>query len=89
VRRLYYDMLDEASHRGIERREAQTPLELAPALDTAFGPPTPTRITQMFGDARYGAITPSAGDVKALRDEWDRAKHSRGQWERPEEASST
>jgi hypothetical protein len=82
VRRLYYDMLDEASHRNIHRREAQTPLELAPALDAAFGPPTPMRITAMFDDARYGGLTPAAGDVKALRDEWDRARHSRDRWER-------
>ncbi|MGE0058262.1 MAG: DUF4129 domain-containing protein [Dehalococcoidia bacterium] len=77
VRRLYYDMLDEASHRNIRRRDAQTPLELAPALDAAFGPPTPTRITTMFDDARYGGITPREVDVKTLREEWERAKREK------------
>lgn len=77
VRRLYYDMLDEASHRNIRRRDAQTPLELAPALDAAFGPPTPTRITTMFDDARYGGTTPREVDVKTLREEWERAKREK------------
>jgi hypothetical protein len=81
VRRLYYDMLDEASHHDIHRREAQTPMELAPALDAAFGPPTPTRITAMFDDARYGGLTPSEAEVKALREEWERARRSRDRWE--------
>lgn len=72
VRRLYYDMLDEAGHRGIQRREAQTPLELAPVLDNAFGSPTPGRITSMFDDARYGGINASPEEVRRLRDEWER-----------------
>lgn len=77
VRRLYYDMLDEASRRNIQRREAQTPLELAPVLDAAFGPPTPTRITAMFDDARYGGLTPPEAEVRALRQEWEQARHGR------------
>jgi hypothetical protein len=75
VRRLYYDMLDEASHRGIQRRDSQTPLELAPAIDQAFGTRVPDRITDMFDDARYGGITPAPDDVRRLRDEWDRSRH--------------
>jgi hypothetical protein len=74
VRRLYNDMLDEASRRDIHRREAQTPLELAPVLDAAFGPPTPTRITAMFDDARYGGLTPPASEVNTLREAWERAR---------------
>lgn len=78
VRRLYRDMLNEAAHRGIHRGDSQTPLELAPALDSAFGSRVPDRITDMFDDVRYGGLHPPAEEVRRLREEWDRSRHGQG-----------
>ncbi len=70
VRRLYAELLDAGARRGVTRKPAQTPLELAPSLDRAFAAPTPGRITTVFDQARYGDIAVSAEDLKRLREEW-------------------
>jgi hypothetical protein len=72
VRRLYFDMLDAAAERGVERRPMETPLELAPRINRTFGGPLPSDITRVFDDARYGAIMPRSEELQRLRDDWDR-----------------
>lgn len=74
VRRLYFEMLDEAEHRGIERKPHQTPLELAPTLDRQFEAFTPRRITDAFDDVRYGGHRLRDEEVRRLREEWDDLK---------------
>jgi hypothetical protein len=74
AKRLYYEMLDSAHQRGINRQPAQTPLELAPQLEGTFGPPTPTRITVMFDEARYGAAKHAPEEVRRLRREWEESR---------------
>jgi hypothetical protein len=72
VRRLYFEMLDAAADRGVERRPMETPLELAPRLVRTFGGPVPAEITRVFDDTRYGAIPPSDEEFRRLRDDWER-----------------
>jgi hypothetical protein len=72
VRRLYYDVLREGEHRGISRRPAQTPDELAPSLDRTFHGDTPGEITHAFDDARYGERSVPEPDVRRLRERWER-----------------
>ncbi|HEY7268625.1 MAG TPA: DUF4129 domain-containing protein [Dehalococcoidia bacterium] len=74
MRRLYFDMVDDGERRGIVREPHQTPNELTPALETAFRPGPPGRITTAFDDVRYGNRHPPEADVRALRDEWERAR---------------
>lgn len=74
VRRLYSDLLAAGAQRGVERRRAETPLEVAPRLDRAFASTMPDRITSLFDDTRYGALPPSSQEVQGLREELDRAR---------------
>ncbi len=76
ARRLYFDLLNAAAQRGIEREPGETPLELAPRLDQAFAAQTPGRITSLFDDVHFGGLTPSPGQVRTLREEWDRVRRS-------------
>lgn len=71
ARKLYFDMLHAAEDREIERRPNETPLELAPRLETAFAGPTPLRITSVFDDVRYGGLTPPREEIEKLRTDWD------------------
>jgi hypothetical protein len=71
ARRLYYDVLQEASQRGIERRAGETPLELSPRLVATFRAETPREITHVFDDVRYGSRPPPIEDVERLRGEWE------------------
>jgi hypothetical protein len=72
VRRLYFEMLDVAAARGVERRPMETPLELVPRINRTISGPTPAEITRVFDDARYGALAPPEEEVRRLRDEWER-----------------
>jgi hypothetical protein len=72
VRRLYYDVLREAEHRGVSRRPAQTPDELAPSLDRTFHGDAPGEITHAFDDARYGERTLPEPEVRRMRERWER-----------------
>lgn len=76
VRRLYFEMLEEAESRGIERAPGQTPLELEPALREPFGDRAPAEITAAFDDARYGGLPAAPERVRSLRAAWDEAKRS-------------
>jgi hypothetical protein len=69
--RLYYDMLHAAEDRDMERRPNETPLEFAPRLDQAYAAPTPSHITAVFDDVRYGALTRDRAEVDRLRAEWE------------------
>jgi Domain of unknown function (DUF4129) len=71
TRRLYFDMLTVAERRGVERLPIETPLELAPRLETAFHSVTPAEITGLFDDVRYGGHEPSAEEVQRLRAQWE------------------
>lgn len=74
ARRLYFDMLHTAEGRGMERRPNETPLEFAPRLDQSFAAPTPSRITSVFDDVRYGGLTRDRREIDRLRAEWDELK---------------
>jgi hypothetical protein len=71
TRKLYFDMLDSASHKGVERRSGETPLELAPRLNETFATAAPSRITALFDDVRYGGAAPSEDEARRLRREWE------------------
>ncbi len=74
VRRLYFDMLAAAAQRGVERRPAETPLELSPRLSSAFATETPSRVTSLFDDARYGGLAPPEDTLRRLRAEWEQTR---------------
>ena len=71
VRRLYFEMLDAAADRGVERRPMETPLELVPRINRTISGPVPVEITRVFDDARYGAIAPPEAELQRLREAWD------------------
>ena len=71
VRRLYFEMLDTAADRGVERRPMETPLELAPRLTRTFNAPVPAEITRVFDDVRYGDAAPPEDEVRRLREQWE------------------
>ncbi len=72
ARRLYFEMLDAAAARGVERRPMETPLELVPRINRTISGDTPAEITRLFDDTRYGALTPSEEDLRRLREDWER-----------------
>lgn len=74
VRRLYFEMLDDAEGRGISRDPGQTPDELAPSLERTFRGSAPGLITTAFDDVRYGSRSPSEQEARRLRDEWERLR---------------
>jgi Domain of unknown function (DUF4129) len=76
ARRLYFDMLEAAERRGVERLPVDTPLELLPRLEGAFQSETPLEITGLFDDVRYGGREPSAEEVQRLRSRWDGLQES-------------
>jgi hypothetical protein len=71
ARRLYFEMLDTAAARGVERRPMETPLELVPRINRTISGPVPSEITRVFDDVRYGALAPSEEEVRRLREEWE------------------
>jgi hypothetical protein len=77
VRKLYFDMLEDAEERGVRRQPYQTPLELAPTLDERFHAPTPHRITDAFDDVRYGHHPAHAEEARRLREEWEALRRQR------------
>jgi hypothetical protein len=74
IRRLYFEMLDAAAARGLERPAAATPLQFAPALDAHFASGVPSSISRAFAASRYGEVAIDGGEVDALRNTWDRLK---------------
>jgi hypothetical protein len=74
ARRLYFEVVQAGVGRDVIRGPSETPLELAPRLDNAFGGRTPSRITSLFQDVRYGGADPPVSDVEALRADWDELK---------------
>lgn len=75
VRRLYYDMLEQAREGGLERPPPATPMQFIPALRAHFGSDTPWAITGAFIESRYGEHDVDAARVRALRDAWHRLRH--------------
>ena len=71
ARRLYFEMLDTASGRGVERRPMETPLELVPRINRTIGGPVPAEITRVFDDVRYGALEPPEEELRRLREQWE------------------
>jgi hypothetical protein len=71
IRRLYFDMLDAASARGLVRPEAATPLQFAPALDAHFASEVPSSISRAFAASRYGELPIDPAEVRSLRARWD------------------
>jgi hypothetical protein len=74
ARRLYFEMLQAAANRGVERRPTETPLDIAPRLNQTFAAPTPAEITGVFDDVRYGRLPVPPDEVRRLREDWERLK---------------
>jgi Domain of unknown function (DUF4129) len=74
ARRLYFEMLQAAANRGVERRPTETPLDIAPRLNQTFAAPTPGEITGVFDDVRYGRMPVPPEEVRRLREDWERLK---------------
>jgi hypothetical protein len=72
IRRLYFEMLDAAAARGLERPSAATPLQFAPALDAHFASAVPSSISRAFAASRYGEVPIDPAEVGQLRTSWDR-----------------
>jgi hypothetical protein len=70
IRRLYFEMLDAAGRRGLERADAQTPLQFAPALDAQFASGVPSEISAAFVESRYGERAVDDERVRRLREQW-------------------
>lgn len=71
ARRLYFEMLAVAEERGVERRPTETPLDLAPRLQSTFRSETPVEITGLFDDVRYGGREAEEEEVGRLRAQWE------------------
>ncbi len=71
ARHLYFDMLAAAQRRGMERQPTETPLDLSPRLQSAFGSRTPGEITELFDDVRYGGMEADPDKVRHLRTQWE------------------
>jgi hypothetical protein len=76
MRRLYYEMLAAGEERGVQRRKAETPLELAPRLGRTFDVGVTERVTVKFDETHYGGHQPADADVRTLRDEWERTRRA-------------
>jgi hypothetical protein len=76
IRRLYFDMLDAAQARGLERPSAATPLQFAPQLDAHFSSPLPSAISRAFAESRYGELAIDVDVVRRLRDGWHALRDS-------------
>jgi hypothetical protein len=70
IRRLYFDMLDAASMRGLERPASATPLQFAPSLDAHFASDVPSSISRAFAASRYGEVAIDAEIVRELEHSW-------------------
>jgi hypothetical protein len=70
IRRLYFDMIDAAARRGLERKDAQTPSQFAPALDAQFASSVPSEISAAFVESRYGERAVDDERVRRLREQW-------------------
>lgn len=71
VRRLYFEMLAAGEARGVQRRPTDTPLDLAPRLQSTFRSETPAEITGLFDDVRYGGMEAEEEEVRRLRAQWE------------------
>jgi hypothetical protein len=71
VRRLYFDMLTKAEARGVQRSPTETPLDLAPRLQSTFRSEAPVEITTLFDDVRYGALPADEEEVRRLRAQFE------------------
>ena len=71
VRRLYFEMLAAGEARGVQRRPTDTPLDLAPRLQSTFRSETPGEITGLFDDVRYGGLEAEEDEVRRLRTQWE------------------
>ncbi len=76
ARRLYFDMLAAAERRGVTRQPTETPLDLAPRLQSTFRSETPGEITRMFDDVRYGGVEIDEESVGRLRSQWERLQET-------------
>lgn len=67
VRKLYFEMLDVARERGLERPPWATPLQFAGALDANFGSSVGSEISAAFVESRYGEREVADDRVRELR----------------------
>ena len=75
IRRLYFEMLDVAAVRGLERPPAATPMQFAPVLNAHFRSDTPAAISSAFAASRYGELPVDPETVSDLRSRWNAIDH--------------
>jgi hypothetical protein len=74
IRRLYFDLLDAAEDRGLERPPYATPLQFAPTLDARFGSSVPSQISAAFVESRYAGRDLPPDRVHTLQERWRLAR---------------
>ena len=84
IRRLYFEMLDAAAARGLERPASATPLQFAPLLDTHFTSGVPSSISRAFTASRYGDLPIDAAIVRDLQLRWNAVHHTGTEAQRTE-----
>ena len=69
---LYYEMLEHAAGRGVNRAPARTPAQFAGALERAYDSPLPAEISAAFAEFRYAGREPSGAGINRLEAGWRR-----------------
>ena len=68
--RLYLDLLDDASSRGLDRPESKTSSEFEPELVETYRDNFPKQITKLFEEERYASRHARLEDVTKAREIW-------------------
>lgn len=74
IRRIYYQMVYAAEHRGVSRLPAQTPYEFLPDLSEIWpdGQTDTELITQAYVRIRYGQLPENPAELQAIVQAWNR-----------------
>ena len=70
MRKLYIEVLNDASTRGVSRDPDETPAEIAPKLSGTFHASVTDEITAAFMQSRYAGREPDARTVAELERRW-------------------
>lgn len=78
IRRLYVRAANEAGKRGHKRTPSQTPYDFLPAMQRAFPEHAGEArdITEAYVAAHYGQVPDSDEALDALKQAWERMRHS-------------
>lgn len=74
IRRIYYQMIYAAEHRGVDRRPAQTPYEFLPELGEIWpqGSLDTELITRAYVRIRYGQMPENKEELQEIMQAWER-----------------